>query len=63
MKRLRRQVAVSATVMGVAAALAWTGVRVDAVGAAMAAGFALVVMGWIQDELDHAMGRTPHHYQ
>lgn len=58
MKRLQRHLAIPTTVIGVAAALALAGVRVDPVGAAVAAGFALVVMGWIQDELDHGLRHT-----
>lgn len=58
MKRLQGQVAILATVIGVAVAM--TGVQVDGLGAAMAAGFALMVMGWIQDEQDHGAHRPTH---
>ena len=50
MKKLPVQVVTFATVMG--AAVAGMGIRVDALGAVMAVGFALMVMGWIQDDLD-----------
>ena len=33
--------------------VALTRIHVDVLGAAAAAGFALMVMGWIQDDLDH----------
>jgi len=58
----RGQVGLLTTAISVGIAL--SGVKVDPIGAATAMALALMVMGWIQDDIDHRvpgtmLGRLP----